>query len=326
MIPGQQRIKKIYFLLYRALGGEGRIYREIKRRKHVTVLNLHKVGPDSNPYWSPLHPRRFEDLLRFITARFQVTTFGGLREATDDRRPQLILSFDDGYFDYLEYAIPLLEKYGLPSNQNVIADSVRSGQPPANVRLSEFLGAAPVALIREIKLPGFTRKLRNESTEEKIAFGNELSRFLKLRPQAEAEAFFKELETVTAKLDHFETSRMLTVEEIRQIAKRHEIGCHSATHASMQFESPAFFDEDLKRCMRFFREELRLPLTAYAFPNGSWRQENLDTLKQGGIEHVLLVGNGFTTREATAHKRFNYYADSKSEARLRALGFTSTRA
>jgi len=325
MIRGQQTLKHTFFALLRVLGGEGRLLRMVSEKKQLVILNLHQIRSKPNPYWSPLHPGFFEDLLKFIVPRFNVTTFRGLSEQAGDSRPPLILSFDDGYYDYLEIAVPLLEKFRLPSNQNVIVDSVLAGQPPATVRLADFLGQAPVSLIREIALPGFNRQLRNESIEEKIIFGTELSRFLKLRPRAEAATLWLEMEKVISKFDSFKPSRMLTLAEIDQIPDSHEIGCHSAGHDSMEFESPEFFDHDFGVCKKFFDERLKRPLTIYAFPNGSWRSENLESLRKHGIRHILLVGDNYSRPDSAVHPRFNYYAGSRSEGRLRALGFTSPR-
>src|SRR5438128_1432440 len=120
----------------------------------MVVLNLHRVSPHGNAYWPPMHPTVFEDLLRFLSDRFEVTTFREIRQ-NRQRRPLAVLSFDDGYYDFVEYAAPLLAKYGLSANQNVIPECVISGLPPWNIQLSDFLQSAPRNLINRIKLDGF---------------------------------------------------------------------------------------------------------------------------------------------------------------------------
>jgi peptidoglycan/xylan/chitin deacetylase (PgdA/CDA1 family) len=325
MILGHQKLKRVYFSLLSALGEERRLLHQVCTQKHLVILNLHQIGPTPNPHLSPLHPRFFKELLEFIAPHFHVTTFSRLSEMTDDLRPRLILSFDDGYYDYLDCAVPLLDKFRMPANQNVIVESVLGGQPPSTVRLSDFLGQAPVSLIREIAVPGFTRTLRSESIEEKIRFGTQLRRFLKMRPKAEAIPLWIEVEKVIAKFDSFRPSRMLTVAEIHQVVDRHEIGCHSSGHDSMEFESPEFFDRDFDECKKFFKEQLKLPLTIYAFPNGSWLKENIASLRRQNVKHILAVGDGYSKPDAVIHRRFNFYAASPCEGRLRALGFTTLR-
>jgi len=323
MMGGRQQLQRIYFFLINALGAEGRMLRDIRRNQHLIVLNLHHVQPEPNPYWSPLHPRLFEELLQFVAPRFRVTTFDQLSKNSDPR-PPLVLSFDDGYYDYIEYAVPLLHKYGLPSNQNVVTDCVLTGQPPAIVRLCDFLNQAPDALIDEICLPGFPLTLRNRSTEAKTRYGTALCRFMKMRPCSEAAPLWDMLDRVMSKLD-FCPSRMMSVSDIGEIASGHEVGAHSSSHQSMELENDSFFEQDLDRCLILFRDQLKLPLRVYAFPNGSWRPELVRILERRGVEHILLVGDAYASIGEHVYPRFNYYAESRHMARVCALGFKRQR-
>src|SRR5262249_5667531 len=99
------QLKRLFFFLVSVLGGQRRLLREIGRNNRLVVLNLHRINPHINPYWNPLHPALFEELLQFIVPKFQITTFRGLQDKRDPR-VGLILSFDDGYYDYVEYALP----------------------------------------------------------------------------------------------------------------------------------------------------------------------------------------------------------------------------
>jgi peptidoglycan/xylan/chitin deacetylase (PgdA/CDA1 family) len=313
-------LKHVYFTLLRLAGEDRRLLGKIRAKARLVILNLHQITPSPNPFWSPLHPGLFDELLQFIVPRFFVTTFDRLAY-NDSGKPSLVLSFDDGYYDYVKYALPLLDKYGLRSNQNVIGESVATGLPPRIVRLCDFLSTAPQSLIDEISLPGFDRKLTTGTDVDKMRFGNALCFHLKMRPRDEAASMWQQIDEVIAKLDGFVPSRMMTVEEIRQVATSHEIGSHSWGHDSMEFESDAFFQEDFDRSYAFFHDVLCLPLRVYAFPNGSSRPTQIDILHSRGVEHVLLVGDGYSTSIGRVHKRFNYYAGSAAEVRFRALGY-----
>jgi peptidoglycan/xylan/chitin deacetylase (PgdA/CDA1 family) len=119
--------------------------------------------------------------------------------------------------------------------------------------------------------------------------------------------------------NEFHPTPMMTLEEVRQISGEHELGAHSFCHATMEFETPAYFSEDIKRCHEYFLERLGLPMTIYAFPNGSHTPGQIQMLKEAGVEHVLLVGEDFA-QHAQVHRRFTFHADSAREARFRATG------
>ena len=322
MIPGRDQLKRLWFTAFDALHADALVLRHVARHDLVVVVNLHQVSPTPNPFWSPLHPVLFGELVDFVAPRFRVTTFGRLAEAAGDPRPALVLSFDDGYHDYVEYALPALDARGLPSNQNVIVDCVRSGEPPAIVRLCDFLVQAPRSLVDEIRLPGAEGlRLAGDSTGDKTRYGVALCNFVKLRSREDAAPLWAELERVMARFDGLRPTRMMTLADVRGAAREHEIGCHSKQHDSMEFESDAWFEADLDACAAFFRDELQQPLGVYAFPNGSARRSLLDILFRRGVRHVLLVGEDYSTRTSRIHPRFTFGASSSPELRARAVGF-----
>lgn len=318
----RDQLKRVYFWLWDTLRANQWTISALRKRGIVTIINLHQISPIANPFWSPLHPRYFEELLAFVTRHFRVTTFQQLNEAQDRNRPDLILSFDDGYADFVEYAQPLLYKYRVSANQNIIVDSVRTGAPPTIVRLCDFLGQAPRSLINQIQLPGFSIKLASDDVREKERFGTALCNFLKLRSAREAESLWALLDPVVSRLDSLRLSKMMTIAHVREASTVHEIGAHSASHISFGYESNESFENDLDICERFFASELRLPLNVYSFPNGSHTSEQIQTLVSRGVQHVLLTDEAYSTARSTIHPRFTFWATSREEVHARAVGFT----
>ncbi|TAJ10900.1 MAG: polysaccharide deacetylase family protein [Nitrospirae bacterium] len=312
-------LKWVYFTGLAAIGRGAGLLRRIRRDNLVVVLNLHQVSPRSNPFWSPLQPRLFEDLLRFMKRHFDVITFGELAAARGSR-PVAILSFDDGYYDFVEYAMPLLHKHGMRANQNIVPSCVESGRPPWNVQLSDFLNGAPRTLINELRLPGFAEGLAGDDVDSKTRYGVALSRFLKTRSRQERQPLWSRVEQVMEKAD-WTMTRMMSAADVRAAGASQEIGVHSYAHDSMEFESDAFFEEDLDRCVAYFEDILRMPLSIYAFPNGSYRPIHLEILRRRGISHILLVDEKFARRPCAVCPRFTMYGDSPAETRFRALGY-----
>jgi len=313
-------LKKLYYLGLTASFADKRKISQIKGKKKVAILNLHRVSPEENPFWSPLRPEIFEELLRFMKANFEIGLFGELEKLEHSEKPLAVLSFDDGYYDFIEYALPLLEKHGLRANMNVIPECAESGKPIWNVRLYDFLNAAPRKLINEIRLPGFDTGLTDDTAAAKLRYGLKLSRYLKLRPKKEREEIWQKIEPFFSQVE-FGLTRMMSTDDIRAIADKTEIGVHSYSHENMGFEDNEFFIEDLERCKAYFANKLHLPMTIYAFPNGSYRQEQVEYLKQHDIDHVLLVDEKFADLHADAYPRLTIYGETKAEVRLKSLGF-----
>jgi peptidoglycan/xylan/chitin deacetylase (PgdA/CDA1 family) len=270
-----------------------------------------------------LKPEIFDDLLGFLKQHFEFALLHEI-DSIKTEKPIAVLSFDDGYYDFIEYALPVLEKYDLRANMNVIPSCIESGEPIWNVRLYDFLNSAPKSLIDEIALPGFNYRLKDESDDSKIQYGLQISRFLKNRPRSEREELWKNIEKLMRKSD-FKLTRMMNREEIKEIAKNHEIGAHSYSHESMKFEETAFFEDDLQKCIRYFRENLDLPLDIYAFPNGSYADEQIEILQRYKIKYALLVEEKYAKKEENVFPRVTIYGDTSLETRFRALGFNNVK-
>jgi peptidoglycan/xylan/chitin deacetylase (PgdA/CDA1 family) len=316
----RQFIKNTY---YSGLAGLGVHTRRIRKlgREDVVVLNFHRVSPDDSPYWPPMKPEIFDAVLLFLARNFQVCLFDEL-PALDDDRPAAVISFDDGYYDFLEHALPLLERHGLRGNMNVIPQCAETGRPIWNVRLYDFLAVAPRELVNEIRLPGFAARLSGNSGPEKLAFGLALSRFLKSLPREQRLEVWDGIDRLMQDLEFVET-RMMTVDEIRQLAAdtETEIGAHSFSHESMGLEAQDFFEDDFQKCSAFFRDELRIPMMTYAFPNGSYRPEQIEYLQAQGISNILLVDEMFAKRGVPAFPRLTMYGETRAEVEMRACGF-----
>lgn len=315
----REKLKAAYFFIQKLLRRDARLLEKIRREDLLVVLNLHQVSPHKNPFWSPMHPQIFEDLLIFLKENFEVVLFRELNSA-NSKKPKAILSFDDGYYNFIEYAAPLLKRHRLSANMNVIPSCAESGEPMWNVKLYDFLNRAPKSLIDEINLPGFHYRLKDGSFGGKVQYGLKISRFLKNRPRRERRELWREIEQAMQKAE-FQLTRMMNAEEIRQIAGIHEIGVHSFSHESMEFEENSFFEDDLQKCLKYFDEKLGLPMEIYAFPNGSFRSEQIEILRRYGIKYKLLVGEDYAAGGADVFPRFTIYGSAKLENRFQALGF-----
>jgi len=291
----------------RALAGSGAL----------TILNLHRVSDDHAGGYVGMTPSLFDDLVAWLKQRFSIVAFRDLATLAPNAKPPLILSFDDGYKDFIEVVVPILERHRVVANQNIVVNVVESGRPPMNVEMQDFITAAPTALLREVPLPGLPQ---GADPSDRSGSGRIASRALKWRPIAEQKVIFAEMERQFLRFDGFRPTKMMSVEDVREVAQASEIGVHSYEHASMASESDDYLREDVRRCREYFRDRLGFATTIYAFPNGSFRQGQDELLRAVGYQHVLCVGEAFSRREEWRHPRLTMSAASSVEARFRALG------
>ena len=320
-IPGRALLKKHYFSALIATGADKRQLALLKQKNLVPILSLHRVTDIENNFWSPLKPQLFDQLLGYLTKNFELVKFSELQRPT--KLPKAILSFDDGCLDFYEMAVPILKKYGLPANINIIPSVVLGESIPWHAELFDFLQFAPDKYVEKISLDSFSMKLNRSSRTQKAQYGEKISRFLKNRPRSERIELWGPIAKLIQdwKATKERPRLFMNLEEVRRIQNDHEIGAHSYTHESMAFESNDFFQKDFARCQQFFNDTLQQKLAIYAFPNGSYREEQLSYLLENQVETVLLVEEAFTQAKGAVHKRITLSADSFDNLKLQALGY-----
>lgn len=99
-------------------------------RQGVIILAYHKVD-DSNEQYS-ISPAEFERQISYLAeSGYHTISLKDMYEAFSKNQKlpakSIVITFDDGYKDNLENALPIMEKYGMKGTVFVLAGSV--GQP-----------------------------------------------------------------------------------------------------------------------------------------------------------------------------------------------------
>ena len=235
----------------------------IRRSGATTILNLHRVGADDGSGYRPLSPGLFDELLAFAKREFAVVTFGELGERS--AKPKLIISFDDGYKDFMTDAVPILKRHGIGRTRTSSRLACEFGLPAAQCRRPGFRwqGAS-----RAEPQAGDSRLCGAEG----CAVRGSAVDVPEDEAGGQAGAACRGLLPQFAEWDAFSPTKMMTLDEVARLPAEHELGAHSYSHSSMAFESDAFLDADVRRCADYFSAKLQRPMTIYAFPNGSCRE------------------------------------------------------
>lgn len=295
----------------------------LRRRGETAILNLHRVSPEPSPFWPPLTPDAFEELVAYLDRTCDVVTLEELDEERRTDRLKVVLSFDDGCRDFVEYVVPILARHGLRANLNVVVRSVETGQPPWTISVMDALNAADSARVRGLNVPGFPHRLEGEDDYAKVTYGTLLVNYLKAMPRSERTDAFSGVAELLEETSNDALTAMMSVDDVRAVMDVHELGCHSYSHESMASMNSGEFAGELDRCAAFFAG-LDCPMNIFAFPNGSYRSDQVETLRARGVEHVLVVDERPNTIIRGCHPRITMYGDSIAELRLRAMGWRAS--
>ncbi|MBA3660210.1 MAG: polysaccharide deacetylase family protein [Gammaproteobacteria bacterium] len=314
-------LKKLLYRLIFIANYQTRLIKRIQFHQHIPILSLHKISPEQNYFWPALHPYVFENLLKFLIKNFAIVTLHELNQKYT--KPKLVLSFDDGYYDFIEHAMPILKKYNIKANLNIIPAQLKNEQPLWNIALYDFFNAASPVLIQQMQIPGLDSKNFDGTIKNKIRLGLQASRVLKKLTTQTRDVITTRLESdIYSQCEPYPKTRMIKLDEMPCVLSEHEVGVHSYAHNSMGNETMAYFIQDFNKCKEFFLMHHYPDMDIYAFPNGSYREEQIAYLKNNGVKHILLVENEYAQIQSPYY-RFNIAAFNHYETIFQALGIKS---
>ena len=115
------------------------LYHQLRNADSLTVVMFHRTLRPDDPRWGSCDPDYTlgEDLfvssLDFFMRHYHVVSLQDVlrarRDGTGLPPRALLISFDDGWLDNVDYALPALRSAGLPAVMFVAADAVGARQP-----------------------------------------------------------------------------------------------------------------------------------------------------------------------------------------------------
>lgn len=115
------------------------LYHRVRNADSLTVVMFHRTLRPADPRWASCDPDYTlgEDLflasLEFFKRHYRVVSLDEVLRARRDGSglpPRaLLITFDDGWLDNVDYAMPALQRAGLPAVMFVAADAVGARQP-----------------------------------------------------------------------------------------------------------------------------------------------------------------------------------------------------
>jgi glycosyltransferase involved in cell wall biosynthesis/peptidoglycan/xylan/chitin deacetylase (PgdA/CDA1 family) len=242
-----------------------------------TVLAYHRIGrgePDGGP--DRVDAKRFRAHLRYVKTRYEVLPVGEavarLEAGTAGPRPLLSLTFDDGYADNVESALPILLEEGCRATLYPTLEAIEESRAPWTHRLvTACLALRPPDGSGDALHPAlaaFLRAAGGESRAGRLAEANRLVRRLKILPAAERVAICDQAERLAAVAAR-EASPMMSAPQLQAwSAAGMEVGSHTHRHPILTLLPAPERRADLLASRRGLEAIVGAPVRHLAYPNG----------------------------------------------------------
>lgn len=261
------------------------------KSNQLTILSLHRISPERDFFFDPIDPAVFDKLLGYVKSKYEVISFQELTELTKfPNKPLLILSFDDGYFDFYEYALPILKKHNLPSNHNIVNECASFNSLIWTQRLNYvFNYAKNNQLDLTVEVDAKMRKLSDFGNNWQVFYLQIFKQLLNLPRQARNEI----IEGLENKHSVKAEYRMMNWEEIKDCSVNNvEIGSHTYSHDVLStIEDPMLLIHEIEGSKKEIEEKIKKSVSIIALPNGQGTQNVNEVIRKSGFQYLLYVND-----------------------------------
>jgi len=253
-------------------------YHRHRNRDRLTVVMFHRVLAPSDPRWATADPEYslrddlFAACLGFFKRHYHVVAIDDVMAARNGgaalpARP-LLITFDDGWSDNAEFALPHLRDAGLPSVLFVVADAVDRREPFFQERLvgawrAGRLDATAAAALWRVTGGTDATTPRFAGPDDLAPLRAVITRLEQLTPTARGAA----LAPLRAVLDDG-VRYMVTADQLRNLAGHFvAIGAHGKTHTPLT--RAADLHAELSGARTILQGHVGLAPTTLSCPHGA---------------------------------------------------------
>ena len=260
----------------RGLGIVG-LLEQLARRPGLLVLTYHRIGdPSKSPYYAPVASATPEALEAELAALRRTHRVIGVEEAADvmdrglpTKEPLALVTFDDGYRDNFEAALPILKSQSVPAIFFLPTAFISAPRLTWWDHIAYVVNTTSVSLLRLDWPKALEINLEQTSRREAIAhivqmyLARQVSDELQFRKMLEGRAG---VEVDEEKLGR---SLFMSWAEARLLqAAGMSIGSHGHSHRALSGLSEAEQRADLVESRRILQHQLGRDVVALAYPYG----------------------------------------------------------
>lgn len=261
------------------------------KRNQLTILSLHRISNEYDYFFDPIRPDVFEELIKYALENYQIISFEELSQNKESyKKPPLIFSFDDGYYDFYEYALPILVKYKLPSNHNIVNECVNSNSVIWTQRLNNVFNHCKN---NNLELNFKIDEVDENITKSKNNWIQFYSKIFFHLSHLKKEQRLKVIKHKEDQLSISAESKMMGWEQIRECIKYDvEIGSHAYSHDSI----PSITDEDgltfeILNSKKEIEKHIERPVSIISLPNGLGNVKVNEVVQRSGYKYLLYVND-----------------------------------
>ena len=268
-------------------------------RGRLSVLILHRVRPAIDPLFpDEVHADRFDRLCAWVSGWFNVLPLDQaverLRGGTLPARA-LAITFDDGYADNHDTALPILQRHGLCATVFIATGFIGGGRM-WNDTVIESVRRSPLPVLDlQGTLAAALGCLALGSMAQRRTAIAQIIGDIKYLPAAERDAWVQAVaERSSAALPD---NLMMSATQIQALHRAGmQIGAHTVTHPILARLPQAAAEREIADSKQALEALLGEPVPLFAYPNGrpadDYTDDSVDIVRRLGFRAAVTTARG----------------------------------
>ena len=272
-------------------------------RNAFNIVGFHGVSLEDEHLRFPtlfISPPSFERRLRFLSTHYDIVPLAEAVAQHRERRVkprQVVLTFDDGFYNFLKVAIPILKQFRAPATVYTPTADIEAGEPTYNLLARDVV--LSTALRTASGLPDRPDRVRDVSTvPARNAVAIDVLKALSqtcasgLQRLEFCQALGRALEVdVNAKLRARLWDR-LTPSEVRDVvAAGYDLQLHTHNHRNV-VENRSCVREEVRLNRQTLEPISGRPAVHFCYPLGLWQRDVWQDLIAEGVQSAVTTKNG----------------------------------
>lgn len=281
------------------------LYHRLRNRQTLTVVTLHRVLRRGDPRWETTLPPWtladdvFDKCLAFFKRHYSLVTLGDVKASIERTRPlpsrSLLITFDDGFADNFDYALPRLQKHSASAVVFITTDVIGREE---RLWTEDLLWASGAGRISRQQVACLHTRLIGECPHD-LEDAELIWDLVRRGPQLKEAQVHAALSMLGIELCRIKQPRqMLTRDEIAKLAiSELSIGAHGKSHTALPFSSDIATElcrprailtdilTDIVACHG--QGSVQDSVDAMSFPHGAYTSELIDQALDAGYKLVF---------------------------------------
>lgn len=262
----------------------------LRNRYDERIIVFHGIDKKGETKYNSrfISEKYFEHFIDFIKKNYNVISLDDFYAKKFKKNTlNIAITFDDGYANNYNYAVPILKKHNVPASFYITTIHNKNDYLWADfIDLVSFYSDKKAIIFNEKE---FVKK-KNEFYSGNNSLKSELKNVSFDKIQQVYEIFIDDWQKI--KQQNFgDYWQLMTEKEIEEIAKHplFTIGAHGSTHANLAAISTNESKEEFLQSKNELEKICNTQITEFAFPFGYYSDELVEYCREIGYSKILLV-------------------------------------